>query len=817
MVTRHSDGDVNPRWTEHLPLAVHHRTSNRTALRRLHLSRAKLKASSRASALLSGFAMVAMIELTIEQDEVNPIPEALLIAFTAFASLLIVVHITALLISTCILPQLECYISICESSDGSIDTPYEKVRWYIEMSWVFSTALGMLLFLVVVVLACWVKFWNISKWSAGVCFLIVGPVVVVFVLFAIFFYRTLISFKYQNASKMVDSLDRWMSELEKGQCASPVYQSPPVVHHTSSLLASIGTPHRSQQETDFFEFVVVGGGIAGVVCAETLCELISPSTYDIPRTDPSIHSKNSKWRVCLISSSGTLKTAVNVQRVTRLLESFDVAERSTSEWSSVYPSSLLSVIVDKVTRVDCEKRLVYLAERPTNPLKYGRICLAIGGVPRTIVPHHPLVLTLRDTESVAQFRTRLAGARRVVLVGNGGIATEVAYEIEGCQVIWAVKHETISVPFLDPVAAQFLLRCGLEKRRQRNKQVSDNNTSGDKGGPSALIRTLRYTLAQRDAHTGCSAYELLPAASEEEKMGEEHMGSALGPDWAQGQRFTGIIEMDTLNRPLKVAYNCQVDKILSSCEFDETEIATVEADEEGPLLPPPTPTDWPIYVLLTNGECYGADFVISATGVEANLTSSGYSQPSAPCSVFLQSSNSIETAPPSEGGGLVVNEMMQSISIPELYAAGDCAYAGWEPKAPHWFQMRLWSQARQTAFQAAKSMFYHTAGDEVPLDFSFEIFTHVTNFFGFKVVLLGLFNGQGMDLTAPDVYVLLRTTPGEEYVKCVMRNGRMQGALLIGETDLEETFENLIVDQLDISGIGEDLLDPNIDISDYFD
>ena len=50
-----------------------------------------------------------------------------------------------------------------------------------------------------------------------------------------------------------------------------------------------------------------------------------------------------------------------------------------------------------------------------------------------------------------------------------------------------------------------------------------------------------------------------------------------------------------------------------------------------------------------------------------------------------------------------------------------------------------------------------------------------------------------------------------------MRDGRMQGALLIGETDLEETFENLILSQLDLSQLGERLLDPNIDISDYFD
>ncbi len=45
----------------------------------------------------------------------------------------------------------------------------------------------------------------------------------------------------------------------------------------------------------------------------------------------------------------------------------------------------------------------------------------------------------------------------------------------------------------------------------------------------------------------------------------------------------------------------------------------------------------------------------------------------------------------------------------------------------------------------------------------------------------------------------------------------MQGAVLIGETDLEETFENLILNQMDLSHYGADLLDPNIDIEDYFD
>ena len=106
-------------------------------------------------------------------------------------------------------------------------------------------------------------------------------------------------------------------------------------------------------------------------------------------------------------------------------------------------------------------------------------------------------------------------------------------------------------------------------------------------------------------------------------------------------------------------------------------------------------------------------------------------------------------------------------------------------------------------------------GSKKELDFCFEMFTHATNFFGYKVILLGLFNAQGLDVK--DYEILLRVTKGKEYVKVVLKNGKMQGAILIGQTDLEETFENLILNQMDLSVYGEDLLNPDIDIEDYFD
>jgi hypothetical protein len=53
-----------------------------------------------------------------------------------------------------------------------------------------------------------------------------------------------------------------------------------------------------------------------------------------------------------------------------------------------------------------------------------------------VLAHHPCVLTLRDTDSVAQLSARLRGARRVMVVGNGGIALELVGALRGVQVGW---------------------------------------------------------------------------------------------------------------------------------------------------------------------------------------------------------------------------------------------------------------------------------------------------------------------------------------------------------------------------------------------
>ena len=55
------------------------------------------------------------------------------------------------------------------------------------------------------------------------------------------------------------------------------------------------------------------------------------------------------------------------------------------------------------------------------------------------------------------------------------------------------------------------------------------------------------------------------------------------------------------------------------------------------------------------------------------------------------------------------------------------------------------------------------------------------------------------------------------FIRVVTYKGKVVGAVLVGETNLEETFENLIQDKIDVSHLENDLLDPDVDIEDYFD
>jgi small subunit ribosomal protein S18b len=159
----------------------------------------------------------------------------------------------------------------------------------------------------------------------------------------------------------------------------------------------------------------------------------------------------------------------------------------------------------------------------------------------------------------------------------------------------------------------------------------------------------------------------------------------------------------------------------------------------------PMTEDWPSYVKLSNGKVFGVDFIVAATGVDPVIPK------------IIKSGLQLNLS--KEDGGIIVDERLMS-NIEGIFAAGDACSPGWQPVAKHWFQMRLWSQARVMGGYVARSMLAALRGEEKPLlEFAFEIFAHATQFFGYKVVFLGLFNGQKL---GNDYEILLRVTRGEK-------------------------------------------------------
>ncbi|MFH4975076.1 hypothetical protein AB6A40_001785 [Gnathostoma spinigerum] len=475
-----------------------------------------------------------------------------------------------------------------------------------------------------------------------------------------------------------------------------------------------------------YEYVIVGGGVAAVSCAEEL------------------RCTDENAQIALISASPLLKTVANRVLIGQLTESFDIAERSAAD---AFTDINIRVIKAKVINWDAELKQLQLDNGSS--INYDKLCIATGAHPKENWAH-PLVLSIRDTETVERIRQKIADAKRVVVIGNGGIATEIVYELRNVDIVWAIRHSSISHTFFDVGAAEFL------------KPMLISGHQGSEESHNKISKRLKITV------------------DKDEDGDKVAVGCALGPDWTSSLDIVGALKKRSVN----VIYNVEMEKVIS-----EKEAKCCLSTNSMPLVQ----GEWPLYIRLTNGQAIGCDIVIQATGVEPN---SG---------MWRNECDKLEIAP---DGGIVVDESMMS-SVKDVYACGDVCTAGWV-WSKHWFQMRLWTQARQMGAFCGRAM----AVPEIPLDFCFELFTHVTYFFGFKVIFLGRYNGEGVE---KPWHALLRVTPNKEYVKLIVHNGRIQGALLIGETNLEEVVENLILNQIDITDQEEGLLDPNIDIDDYFD
>lgn len=485
----------------------------------------------------------------------------------------------------------------------------------------------------------------------------------------------------------------------------------------------------NEPEESKFTFVIVGGGIAGVTCAETIA-ICCPEES-----------------ILLMTESSVIKTVANLEPVARYLHKFDVQERTLASTTlgggNKFLAPAIITVVDQLKHIEANEK--YILTKENKKIYYEYLCLCTGGTPRLIEDNNSLILGIRDTDSVLELQKRLKSAKKIVLVGNGGIASELAHELQGVEVHWVVKDNHIASTFIDPGAACFF------QQRLDQKQQTETEGSPIKG----IVKRLRYDEITPTEDTGFKK------------------GAALGPDWHQHFDLRGLDDNKT--KPI-IHFKALIDKMVKVTD--------------------PNTNKESLNIRLTTGEEINCDFLVSATGVVPRLDYD--------CKPQLELAE--------EDQGIKVNEMMQT-SNEFIYAAGDVCTAGW-PKAEHWFQMRLWTQARQMGSMAGRSMAAAFNKETVYQDFCFELFGHVTQLFGLPVVLLGRYNGQGL---GRDYELLIRSTPGHEYIKFVLQNGRLRGAILIGNTELAETCENLILNGIDLTPFGDDILNPDIDIEDYFD
>ena len=190
-------------------------TQEQKNLQDFALRRAKLKAVNRTSALLAGFAMVAMVEVQI--DSGIEYPTILLVIFSCTTTLLVVVHLISLMISTCLLPNMEVQNQF--KKDSIYLSPDNAFRSHIEVAWILSTGLGLVLMLVEIGLLIILKFYGVNNnstttynWVVIVsCGVFLFPATVVFIFFAMQYYRQLLLGRFK---KNIDKLDQAERLLE---------------------------------------------------------------------------------------------------------------------------------------------------------------------------------------------------------------------------------------------------------------------------------------------------------------------------------------------------------------------------------------------------------------------------------------------------------------------------------------------------------------------------------------------------------------------------------------------------------------------------
>ncbi|OAF68868.1 Pyridine nucleotide-disulfide oxidoreductase domain-containing protein 1 [Intoshia linei] len=543
-----------------------------------------------------------------------------------------------------------------------------------------------------------------------------------------------------------------------------------------------------------YDFIIVGNGIAGVSCINELVLSINEKFEDTKCESNSKCSPESKlpykFRILFVINNASIKFVRNTILHGKYIKTFNIEFRklkkmndTASELAEIFGWNTNNVKVEvkigKLIDIEPNEKFITVKnyklttdENNVDKLYYNYLSLCTGSIPKKLDVEtkvdgtNPEIIDnylvyIKDVDSIYNLKKRISSCERVVLIGNGAICAMMVEKIKNCEIVWINKDRDVLVAnFLDELTSEYF-----------------------------------YNTIKKDLHTPLknTSFKCIPTITEQVFQKNTYENCSVGDNWPEGVQLIG----SNKSRKLHLLFNETLQNV---------HVGTFVSDNDKPKRLKITLLDTVIY----------ADLAIIAIGVVPN-NNYVYTKLGKP-----------KLSVNSKDGGILVNESFQT-SHPKVFAAGDVVSLDWKncqiPK--NYVHIRLWSTAQSMAQVAAKSMLYHfnqtllnpALYESFELDFShhFEMFCHVTTIFDKRLVLLGRFNSQNLNLN--NVQIMIRGSIDESsFIKLVILHGVVQGAVLIGtDTHLAETIENLMLNKLDISIYGEDLLDPNIDIEDYFD
>lgn len=395
------------------------------------------------------------------------------------------------------------------------------------------------------------------------------------------------------------------------------------------------------------KFVVIGGGISGISCAEEIARHVEIS--DI-------------LEVILISASNILKQVSSNVMVTNHIQDIKIFEVSSTSYAQL--NSKIKIVEGEVNYIDFFNKKVYLLCGQF--FEYTKLSICSGSRPKLLMYNHPRVIALRDLESVEDLANRIESGKNIAVVGNGGIALELIHTLKFCNIDWIIKDDFIGNSFFDSDASNFFLP-NLADRLNTEKIEHHNNEN-----------------FKFDKSFNSSSYK----------------SSSVGPDWSIKFNFDALLSDGLKSRLgyLKIHFKQFVIKLKCNDSSNMEVLVSEKSYLNSSNFDFPAELDhtFPMSLMTNNGNIIGFDFLISAIGV-------------LPCTVFLQKDLTSKIKL-SDDGFIVVDSCMKT-SIENVYAAGKlyifkqlksisfirfvgdcCIYSPKNGLEDNWFQKRLWSQ-----------------------------------------------------------------------------------------------------------------------------